>query len=121
MFTLINGLPKDILGVMISGKTTKEDYERLNPLLKQHKEQHECVKMLVEVKDFDYSAGALWEDLKFSFNYLGVITAIAIVTEEEWLEQSMEAFGKVWPNLKVEGFEFENHKKALDWLKNQKA
>ncbi|QQX75398.1 MULTISPECIES: STAS/SEC14 domain-containing protein [Aequorivita] len=121
MFTIINGLPKDTLGILISGKTTKEDYERLNPLLETHKKNHEKIKMLVEVKDFNYSAGALWEDLKFSFNYLGSISAIAIVTEKEWLEESMETFGKVWPNLNVEGFEFEEQKKALDWLKKQKV
>ncbi len=121
MFTIIKELPEDTLGLMISGKTTTEDYERLNPILQEHKKKHEKIKMLVEIKDFDYSAGAFWEDFKFSFNYLGTISALAMVTDKEWLEEGMEAFGKIWPNLKTKGFENDEWEEAVAWLKKQKV
>ncbi|OAB81450.1 SpoIIAA family protein [Cochleicola gelatinilyticus] len=118
MFSHINDLPNDILGITIFGKTTKADYNLLNPIMKAHKEKNETIKMFVDLKDFEYTAGAFWEDFKFSINYLEAISAIALVTKKEWIEKAMEAFGALVPNLKMEGFQENEREKALAWLKN---
>lgn len=119
MFTIIKNLPEDILGVVISGETTKEDYENIQPLFEEHKKMNDDFKMFVEIDEFKYSAGALWEDFKTSFKYLGSISAMAVVTDKEWLEESMEAFGAIMPGLKTEGFDLDKRDKALQWLKKQ--
>lgn len=117
MFTFINGLPPDILGITISGQTTKADYDQLNPIMKAHKDKHEVIKMFVDLRDFEYTADAIWEDFKFGITYIKFISAIALVTEKEWIEEAMEAFGTIVPNLKIEGFELNEREKALTWLK----
>ncbi|MCB0451733.1 MAG: STAS/SEC14 domain-containing protein [Aequorivita sp.] len=119
MFTIINGLPQDILGIVISGKTTEADYDQLNPLLEKHKMMHGTIKLFVEIDELDYTAKAMWEDFKVGLHYWREIRAIAIVTDKEWLEKSIEAFGLIIPGMKTKGFELDGRQEALEWLKNQ--
>lgn len=117
MFTIIKNLPDDILGVLVAGKTTAEDYDRLNPIMEQYKKTHESIKMLLEVIELDYTAKALWEELKIDFKYMGDINSLAVVSDKKWLEQSVEAFGSIVPGVKAKGFEKKEIDKAIDWLK----
>ncbi|WP_034259942.1 STAS/SEC14 domain-containing protein [Aequorivita capsosiphonis] len=119
MFTIINGLPEDILGVVISGKITKEDYDQLNPLLEKHKMMHGSIKFFVEIEELNYTAKAMWADLKTGLHYWGNIKTIAIVTDKEWLEKFMEAFAVVIPGMKIRGFALSERQQALEWLKEQ--
>jgi hypothetical protein len=120
MFTLVNGLPPEILGVVISGKTTEADYDQLNPMLERHKMEHGELKLFIEIDELNYTAKALWEDLKTDLHYWNDMNAVAIVTDKEWLEKTAEAFGAILPNMKVKGFELSERQKAIDWLKSQK-
>jgi hypothetical protein len=121
MFTLINGIPKDILGIVISGKTTKEDYDQLNPLLEKHKMEHGTIKFFVEIDELNYTAKAMWADFKTGLHYWRDIKSVAIVTDKEWLEKSIEAFGAIIPGMKTKGFELDERQEALQWLKNQEG
>lgn len=120
MFTIVNGLPEDILGVLISGKTTVYDYDQLNPLLEKHKMMHGTIKFYIEIEDLDYSAGALWEDLKTGLHYWKDFKFVALVTNKKWLDKTIETLAVIIPGLKVKGFGLEDRQKALEWLENQK-
>jgi hypothetical protein len=119
MFTVINGFPENILGIMIFGKTTKVDYDMLNPLLEKHKTMHGTIKFFVEIDELNYTAKAMWEDFKVGLHYWRDIKTVAIVTDKEWLEKSIEAFSLIIPEMKTKGFELSERQKALEWLKNQ--
>jgi 3-deoxy-D-manno-octulosonic-acid transferase len=119
MFTIVKELPEDILGIIISGKTTKEDYDRLNPLLEKHVKMHGNIKFFVEIDELNYTAKALWEDFKAGLHYWRNIKTVAIVTNKDWLEKSIAAFGLIIPGMKVKGFELDERHEALDWLKKQ--
>jgi len=118
MFTIIRELPEDILGILVSGKVTKEDYDRLNPLMEGLKAKNGKIKLLLNIKEFKWpTTKAMWEDLKMGFNYLGTIKAIAVISDKEWLEETAEVVGTIIPKLKVEGFEPDEHTEAVEWLK----
>lgn len=116
MFTLVNGLPNDILGIIVSGKTTKADYDKLNPLLEKHKAEHGAIKFFVEIDELNYTAKAMWEDFKTGLHYWREIKYIAIVTDKDWLEKTVEALGAVIPGMKIKGFEMDERAQALEWL-----
>ncbi|AFL81363.1 Protein of unknown function (DUF3478) [Aequorivita sublithincola DSM 14238] len=120
MFTVVNGLPEDILGILISGKTTKEDYDQLNPLLEKHKMEHGTIKFYVEIDELQYTAKAMWEDFKDGLHYWRDIKFVALVTDKGWLEKTMEVFGAIIPGMKVKGFDLNERQEALNWLKTQK-
>ncbi len=119
MFTIIKKLPDDIVGILISGKTTKEDYDRINPIMDQYKQEHKKIKMLMEIVELDYTAKAFWEELKFDFKYLGTISALAIISDKKWLEESLQAFGSIVPGISAKGFESDQVDEAIDWLQKQ--
>ncbi|WP_310991129.1 STAS/SEC14 domain-containing protein [Aequorivita marina] len=119
MFTIINGIPEDILGVVISGKTTETDYDQLNPLLEKHKTMNGAIKLFVEIDNLDYTAKAMWEDFKAGLHYWQAIKSVAIVTDKKMLENSLEALGAVVPGMKIEGFSLDERQKGLNWLKKQ--
>lgn len=115
----MNGLPEDILGVVISGKTTATDYDQLNPLLEKHKKLHGTIKFYVEIEDLDYTGNAMWEDLKTGLHYWKDFNFVALVTNKKWLDKSLEAIGLIIPGLKIKGFGLKERQKALDWLEAQ--
>ncbi len=117
MFTIINDLPDDILGIVVSGKVTKEDYDRINPVLEQHEQKYNEIKLFVDYQEFKWpTVNAMWEDLKVGFNYWGAIKAVAIVSKKEWLEDSADVMGTIMPGIKGEGFEPNERDKAISWL-----
>ncbi|AKA34291.1 STAS/SEC14 domain-containing protein [Flagellimonas lutaonensis] len=118
MFTIKRELPEDILGVAVSGKVTGADYDRLNPLMEQHKEKYGKIKLLVDIEEFKWpTAKAMWEDLKMGFRYLGTIKAMAVISDKDWIENVSESVGAIIPKLKVKGFETDERSEAIDWLK----
>lgn len=119
MFTIIKDLPKNIIGIRVSGKTTKEDYKLANQLMEAYEVKGEKIKLLIQVEEFDYSAGALWEDFKFSFKHLGIIKAMAVVSEKDWMDKGFDVFGKLMPGVAAQGFEADEYEKALLWLQQQ--
>lgn len=121
MFTIINGIPEDILGVVISGKTTEQDYDQFNPLLEKHKTIHGNIKLFMEIDDLDYTAKAVWEELKADLHYWSDVKYVAVVTDKKFLEKSIESFGMVLPGMKIKGFELTERQNALDWLKEQET
>ncbi|MEO6348968.1 MAG: STAS/SEC14 domain-containing protein [Aquaticitalea sp.] len=118
MFIIIKELPEDILGNLISGKTTVEDYERLNPIMEQYEQNHNHIKILMEIAELNYTSGALWEDIKFGFKHLKAISAIAIVSDKKWLEKSVEALGSIIPGITTKGFENSEVNQAITWQKS---
>lgn len=55
----------NILMVRLSGKLTKEDYEKFVPEIDRMMKAHDKVRMLVELADFHGWTTAAWEDTKF--------------------------------------------------------
>jgi len=110
-------MPEPILGIVMTGEITKEDYDRLNPILEEYESKHKTFKFYAEMIDFEWaSAKAMWEDLKTGVKHLGNITSAAVVTDKKWVEELTKA-ATILPNLKTKGFETEDREKAMEWIK----
>lgn len=52
----------------LTGKLTKESYERFAPLVDEQVKTKGKIRLLVEMHDFHgWTAGGLWEDIKFVY------------------------------------------------------
>ena len=82
-----------LLEVHLTGKLTKEFYEKLAPIVDEQIKQHGKIRILVEMHDFHgWTAGALWEDIKFDMKHWRDIERPgAIVGETEMREAGMAA------------------------------
>ena len=96
MIELIEGLPAPVVGLRVSGRVTREDYERvLLPAVESMRASHDKIRLLYGLDDDldGYSAGAIWEDAKLGVCSHLAWERIAVVTDVEWVRHLMAAFG----------------------------
>ena len=105
-----------LLEVHLTGKLVKSDYEALVPAVERLVQQHGKLRLLVDMHDFHgWTAGALWEDLKFDAKHFSDIERLAIVGETKW-EKGMATFCKPFTTAKVRYFDRAQAATARDWL-----
>ena len=105
-----------LLHVKVSGKLTKDAYESFAPLVDELVQEHGKIRILFEMHDFHgWTAGALWEDLKFDFKHWKDIERLAIVGESKW-EAGMAVFCKPFTAAKIQYFDHSRHFEANEWI-----
>ncbi len=105
-----------LLHVKVTGKLTKEDYEALAPVVDQQIAEHGKIRILFEMHDFHgWTAGAMWEDLKFDFKHWKDIERLAIVGESKW-EAGMAVFCKPFTSAKIQYFDHAKLDEAQTWI-----
>ncbi len=105
-----------LLHVKATGKLTKQAYETFVPEVNKLIEEHGKLRILFELHDFHgWTAGALWEDLKFDWKHWRDIERLAIVGESKW-EKGMAVFCKPFTTAKVRYFDRSQLDEAKAWL-----
>lgn len=105
-----------VLEVQLTGKLEKEDYERFVPIAERLVREHGKIRMLVEMHDFHgWTAGAMWEDIKFDTKHFSDIERIAIVGETKW-QHGMAVFCKPFTAAKIRYFDHVAIADARAWL-----
>ena len=105
-----------LLHVKVTGKLTKEAYEAFAPVVNEQIEEHGKIRILFEMHDFHgWTAGALWEDLKFDFKHWKDIERLAIVGESKW-EAGMAVFCKPFTAAKIRYLDHVKLDEAKTWI-----
>jgi hypothetical protein len=116
MIKVIPNMPVGTIGLEASGKVTEEDYrDVLVPTVSAALEKGEVRLLYVLSKESQYSPGALWADTKLWAKNLKGWERIAIVSDADWLEHSIKAFGWMMPG-EVKVFESDDVHDAKEWL-----
>jgi hypothetical protein len=107
------------LHVKATGKLTKESYEEFAPAVDAQIQEHGKIRILFEMHDFHgWTAGAMWEDLKFDFKHWKDIERLAIVGESKW-EKGMAVFCKPFTAAKIQYFDHAKLDEAKAWIDSQ--
>lgn len=102
--------------VHVSGRLTKSDYGILLPELERMIRSQGKIRMLVVLHHFrGWSAGALWEDLKFDFKHYGDIERLAVIGDERW-QSDTAAFTMPFTQAEVRYFPSEQDRTARRWI-----
>jgi hypothetical protein len=105
-----------IVAVDLGGKLTAADYEHFGGEIDRLIQQHGKLRMLVTMHDFHgWTAGALWEDIKFDFKHFGHLEKLALVGETKW-EHGMAVFCKPFTTAKIRYFDHAKADEAKAWL-----
>jgi hypothetical protein len=106
----------NLLEVHLTGKLTREFYEQLVPAVEAQIKAAGKLRILVLMHDFHgWTAGALWEDIKFDFKHGKDIERLAIVGESKW-EKGMAAFCKPFTGATVKYFDHTQVEAAREWV-----
>ena len=105
-----------ILEVTISGKIVADDYAHFVPETERLIKQHGKIRVLFDMVDFHgWSAGALWEDIKFDVQHFRDIERLAMIGDRKW-EQGMAAFCRPFTTAEVRYFDQAEAEQARAWL-----
>ncbi len=104
------------LEVQLTGKLTKEFYEKLAPVVEKQIAEHGKLRILVIMHDFHgWTPTAVWEDMKFDFKHSRDIERLALVGEKTW-EKAMAAICKPFTGAKIRYFDQAEIDEAREWL-----
>jgi hypothetical protein len=105
-----------ILEVHATGKIEADEYKQLVPTFERLKKQHGKLRVLFQLHDFHgWTAGALWEDMKFEEKHFSDIERLAIIGETKW-QEGMAKFCKPFTTAHIRFFKPEETAAARDWL-----
>ncbi len=105
-----------VLEVELTGKLADVDYQHFVPAVERLVKQHGKIRMLVNMNDFHgWTAGALWQDLKFDAKHSNDIERVAMVGETKW-QHGMAVFCKPFTAAIVRYFDRTTIDQARDWL-----
>ncbi len=95
MISVIEGMPEGTVGVEAHGRVTREDYaEVLVPAVEQAAGSGPVRLLYVLGTDFEsFSPGAMASDTRLWAGHVGRWERLAVVTDVEWVERAVHAFG----------------------------
>lgn len=118
MIEVITDLPDRVLGLRASGEVTADDYKSvLVPAIEEKLTRHHRVRLLYVFGDEfkGYTGGAAWEDTKVGMKHLTSFERVAVVTDADWLENLIKAFGFAFPG-EVRVFDNDDLDEARAWV-----
>lgn len=123
MLNPIDAPGPNVVAFEARGVVTAEDYaQQLVPAVDDTLEQYGRARLLYVLgPEFEkFSAGAAWADTKVGFSHLYEFDRIAVVTDHDWIEQSVRAFGALTP-CPVRVFGADDLDAAKVWVSEQPA
>ena len=118
MLKQIVDLPDNVLGIEASGKVTAEDYQSvLVPALEDKLRKIPKVRCLYVLGEgFDsYTSAAAWEDTKVGLKHLTRFERVAVVTDVDWIRNSVKVFGFAMPG-EVRVYKYDELPNAREWI-----
>jgi hypothetical protein len=118
MIEQMSGFPANVLGFRASGHVTRQDYETVvGPAVDTAFKNQQVVRLYYQLdSDFEgVSPGAMWEDFKVGMEHLRHWERVAVVTDVDWIGNSIKVFGFLMP-AEVRLFSLAQANKARAWI-----
>ena len=105
-----------MMEIDLHGTLSREDYEMFVPATERMIREYGKVRLLVKMHDFEgWSAGALWEDIKWNARHFSQIERLAIVGKRTW-HRLMTGFARPFTSTQVRYFTPEQLSEARAWI-----
>ena len=118
MIKRLNFFPENVLAFVCSGRVTKADYDSvLIPSVIEALRSQNKVRLYYETAgDFaGIDPGAIWEDFRIGIEHLSRWERVAVVTDGEWIKQTVHLFGFLMPAA-VRSFAASEADSAREWI-----
>jgi len=100
MIEQLKDFPDNVVAFVCRGHVTKHDYDTvLVPAVMQALKNYEKLRLYYETAAdfFGIDPGAVWEDIKVGMEHLTRWERMAVVTDVEWIKNTIKAFGFLMP------------------------
>jgi intergrase/recombinase len=107
-----------VIGCKIDGRINKEDIEKLETYIEDKLSKNKKLRIYVEVLKLEgISLEAVFKDLKLGIKHFNDFDKKAVVTDKDWMKKVAAIADKIFLNIEVRCFSFEDKEKALEWAK----
>jgi hypothetical protein len=111
---LIEGLPKNVVGIVAKGKVTMQDcHDVLVPAIKESRKRHDKIRLYYELNS--RFPGAAWDDLDLGLEHAACCERVAIVTDIGWVRHTVKAVRFLIPS-KIRVFASIEAEEGLAWI-----
>src|SRR5262245_7094607 len=108
MLELIEGLPKNVVGIVATGRVTLQDCQDvLMPAIKKSLKRHDKIRLYYELSS--RFPGSAWDDLDLGLEHASCCERVAIVTDIGWVRLTVKAVRflipskiRVFPTIQAE-------------------
>jgi len=118
MIEQLKNFPENVLAFVCTGRVTRADYDAvLVPAVLNVIKSHDKVRLYYETAaDFvGIDPGAIWEDFKVGMEHLSRWERMAVVTDIEWIKQTMRLFSFLVPGA-MKAFPTSQSAQARAWI-----
>lgn len=116
MIDIIPTNADNVIGCRIDGKIDTGDIETVAEYIEDKIMQDKKQRIYVElIKLEGISLEALFKNLKLGIKHFNDFDKKAIITDKGWIKKVAAIADKIFPNIEVKCFSFEE--KALEWAK----
>jgi hypothetical protein len=114
MIELIEGLPDNVVGIVVKGRVTKKDCsDVLLPAIEKALEWHRRLRLYYEIRS--RYPGALWEEINLGSGHAPLWERVAIVTDVAWIRHTVQALRFLLPG-EVRVFAASQVPEGLAWV-----
>jgi SpoIIAA-like len=114
MIELVAGLPKNVVGISVSGRLTKEDCcAVLMPAMRRSLKYHDKIRLYYELGS--RFPGAAWDDLDLGLEDFSRCERVAIVTDIGWVRLTVKAVRFLIPS-EIRVFATDQAEEGLAWI-----
>jgi intergrase/recombinase len=118
MIDIISTNTDNVIGCKIDGKINREDIEKLANYIEDKLLKNKNLRVYVEVAKLEgISLEALFKNLRLGIKHFNDFDKKAVVTDTKWMKKVAAVADKIFPNIEVRCFSFEEKQKALEWAK----
>ena len=117
MLTLIPFDDSRVVGVRISGKVTRPEFDSMAEKLESVLATHDRVRVYVELESFGGVAlDTLVEDLKFGIRHWNDVERKVVVSDAGWVRRLGNLTSRLFGNIQVQVFERDQIDQAKVWI-----
>jgi len=117
MLTLIPFDDTRVVGVRISGKITRPEFDLMVERLESVLTEYAKVRVYVELESFGGVAmDTLLEDLKFGLRHWHDVERKVVVSDADWVRRLGNLASRLFSNIQVQVFERDQADQARAWI-----
>src|SRR6201981_451043 len=114
MLELIEGLPKNVVGIAASGRVTRQaSHDVLMPAIKKSLKWHDKIRLYYELNS--RFPGSAWDDLDLGLEHASCCERVAIVTDIGWVRLTVKAVRFLIPS-KIRVFAGIQAEEGFAWI-----
>lgn len=116
MIQILNTEKDNLISAKISGKISKNDVEKIHPLIHNIIEKGKKVGFYFEMEDFEgYTLKGFWEDIKVDSAHISDYGKMAFVGDKKWQEWAAKATD-FFTSSEVKFFDLKDKELAKTWI-----